>query len=258
MWLLLPPEDEWIDGGLPYGKYPRRSQRGMALDAWEFGWDAIAAIAGFAAVFVASILGWLGVRLAAKAVSRSNLDYLGQRADVVAGEMERIRRLYQEFDTALVPFWEKRPSDGYRGVIPDFVPAQGKLRELGAAGESLSLSVRGLTSASAGLGGTPRGDRANLVIGNLYIAAYIAFLYFVSDGGGSTRETLNSFFDSELGIHEPEQRDAVREILAGVTPDVRVNNTVTIVSSTALRICLSDAEELVVEAYRLAAIDGVR
>lgn len=229
---------------------------GTTLNAWEFGWDAIAAIAGFAAVLVASVLGWLGVRLAGKAVARSNFDYLGQRADVVAGQMERVRLLYQEFDTALLPFWGKRPSDGYRGEEPDFAPAQGTLRELKAAGESLSLAVRGLTAASAELGGTPRGDRVATALSALDIATYIGFLYFVSDGGGSTRETLNRFFESELSIYEPEQRAAVQEIIAGVGPTVGVPNTVTSVSSTALRKSLSGVEEIVVKAYEIAAVDN--
>jgi hypothetical protein len=228
----------------------------VVLNPWDFGWEAIAALAGVIAVVVASVLGWLGVRLAAKAVHRSKLDYLGQRADVVAGQLERLRRLYGEFDTALLPFWEKRPSDGYRGEKPDFAPAQGKLLELQAACGSLELAVRGLTATNAELGGSSNSDSAATALDALYIATDIGFLYFASDGGGNTRETLNRLYDSQLENYEPKQRDAVNEILTNVGPDVRVPNTVTSVSRGALSKCVEDVTELVIKAFEVAGSDG--
>lgn len=48
------------------------------MEPWDFGWDAIAALAGVVAVVVAAFLGWRGVRLAMKAVHRAKLDYIGK------------------------------------------------------------------------------------------------------------------------------------------------------------------------------------
>lgn len=225
------------------------------MNPWDFGWDAIAALAGVLAVVVAAVLGWLGIRLAARAVHRSKLDYIGQRADVVADQLERLRILYGELDTALLPFWGWDQSGGDR---PDGAPVHGKLLELHAACDSVLLAARGLAVASNELGGRTRADRATAALDALNIATYVAVVYFTNGKNANPREGLKRFYENELKIYDPDQRDAIRVILQGVDANVGVPNTVTTVARHTLGNCTAEVEDLVIKAFVVAGTDIAR
>lgn len=222
------------------------------MEPWDFGWEAIAALAGVSAVIVASVLGWLGVRLAAKAVHRSKLDYVGQRADAVADQLEQLRILYFEFDTALLPFWPTTSPDWDCGEKPAFAPAQGKYRELQAACNSVSLAIQGLTATHKELGGSARAESVSLALAALDISTYIECVYFVNDEHPYTRGALNSLYEGELAIYEPQKRDMVRSFLGEVGTDIGIPNTVTSVSTAAFMECGEAIEKLVGEAFEMA------
>lgn len=226
------------------------------MNPWDFGWDAIAALAGVIAVVVAASLGWLGVRLAAKAVYRAQLDYVGQRADAVAAQLERLKNAYNELDTALIPYWETKSPEWRGGDGPEASDAHGKLLELQAACESLSLVVRGLTTTNKDLGGAGKADSVGLTLAALDISAYIEYVYFTNPGSPNTRADLDRFYERELAIYEPEQQDLVRGLLREVGPEVGLPNTTTTVSRLALHACSDTAKKVVIAAFELAGSDG--
>ena len=113
------------------------------MDPWDFGWDAIAALAGVAAVIIASVLGFWGISIATRSVERSAQDYVGQRADITADISRQLKLLTKELDGEFTKFWSIRSGDT-TGDEPDWMPAQQKFYELEALASSFLTSVKGL------------------------------------------------------------------------------------------------------------------
>lgn len=172
--------------------------------------------------------------------------------------MERIRILCRELDTALLPFWETKTREWRGDKVPEFSPAQGKLQELAATCETVSLVVMGLTVTDTELGGRAVAEKIGFALSALYISTYIQYVYFVNTGHPDTRDALDRFYESELSIYEPEKRETVGRFLEGVKRDTRLPNTTTIVSGRALLECSEAIENVVIKAFEIAGSDDHR
>lgn len=226
----------------------------MTGDEWVFGWDAIAALAGVLAVVVASVLGWWGIRLAARAVERSQLDYVAERADRVADAGAKLKLLARAFDDKLNTLrgW---PSGDDHEQEPDWMPVQQALNELEVHCQVLLGIVRGLHAATAKLAPSPSVDTFGRELSAFYAAHYVSYLYFTG-AGGSTRDSLRQLYEGELAVYPGDVKGSVIGALDAVDPQTGVPNTVTTVNVCTVDTWTSLLDKLVLRSYEIASIDG--
>lgn len=221
------------------------------MSPWNFGWDAIAALAGVVAVLVAAVLGWQGVRLARKALDRAKLDYIAERADVVADQLADLRRVMGRVDTALRPYWATKAAD-YAGNDPDYDSVHGVFRELEASCGSLELSVRGLALAVGG--STAEGMRDSILksLSLLNTVTYISVVYFVNSSRPETPAQVRAYYERQLKSSQQHEREFIVACLESMGQDLKVPNAFTSINSSALSRCMKETEALVERAFKIA------